>query len=237
MVAVVSDVGGGRSEVAPSLATRGRGGRRIGRWGVEIGPRTDEADGDTTGGVVKRSAGILAMGLGALGLVLSVLGGLWSVRLLTGASGFVDDLTVGVDASLERVSDRLAFAAQGEDPEVIQQRLGAVQDGFAAAALAADGIDAHPLVSLLPVDVEGLEIAAASVFVDDAREDAAGVLADTASSLAAAERRLDDFASSLRTWTRIAALLLVLMAVWSAWAQYHLVGWGWRAWRTNPPET
>lgn len=199
-------------------------------------PASDEADGDTTGGVVKRSAGILAMGLGVLGMVLSVLGGLWSVRLLTGASGFVDDLTVGVDASLERVSDRLGFAAQSDDPELIQQRLGAVQDGFAAAALAARSIDAHPLVSLLPVDVEGLEIAASSVLVDDARDDPEGVLTDTATNLAAAGERLDEFASSLRTWTRIAALLLVLMAAWSVWAQYHLVGWGWRAWRTNPPE-
>lgn len=176
------------------------------------------------------------MGLGVVGMVLSVLGGLWAVRLLTGAPGFVDDLTVGVEASLERASDRLAFSARGDDPEMIQQRLGAVQDGFAAAALAASGLDSHPLVSLLPVDVEGLEIAAGSVFVDDARDDPEGVLAETATNLAAAERRLDDFASSLRTWTRIAALVLVLMAAWSVWAQYHLVGWGWRAWRTNPPE-
>jgi hypothetical protein len=188
------------------------------------------------GGVVKRTLGILAMGLGVVGMVLSVLGGLWAVRLLTSPGGFTDDLTVGVEASLERARDRLAFAAQADAPEVVQQRLGAVQDGFAAAAAAAAALDSHPIVSLLPVDVEGLEVAAGSVFVDDATEDPEGVLDETATNLAAAQQELDDFDESLEVWVRIAALVLVLLALWSVWAQFHFAGWGWRAWRANPPE-
>jgi hypothetical protein len=188
------------------------------------------------GGVVKRTLGILAMGLGVVGMVLSVLGGLWAVRLLTSPGGFTDDLTVGVEASLERARDRLAFAAQADTPEVVQQRLGAVQDGFAAAAAAAAALDSHPIVSLLPVDVEGLEVAAGSVFVDDATEDPEGVLDETATNLAAAQQELDDFDESLEVWVRIAALVLVLLALWSVWAQFHFAGWGWRAWRANPPE-
>ena len=199
-------------------------------------PGNDEAAGDIQGGVVKRTAGILAMGLGVVGMVLSVLAGLWAVRLVTSPGGFADDVTVGVEASLERARDRLAFAAQAEDAEVVQQRLGAVQDGFAAAASAAAALDTHPLVSLLPVDVEGLEIAAGSVFVEDARDDPEGVLDETATNLAAAQQRLDDFVDRLRAWVLFAALLLVLVALWSVWAQYHLAGWGWRAWRANPPE-
>lgn len=185
---------------------------------------------------MKRTAGILAMALGVVGMILSVLAGLWAVRMVSSPGGFTDDLTLGVEASLERARDRLAFAAQADDPEIVQQRLGAVQDGFAAAASAAKSLELHPLVSLLPVDVEGLEIAAGSVFVDDARDDPGGVLDETATNLAAAQQRLDDFVDSLRAWVLFAALVMVLVALWSVWAQYHLAGWGWRAWRTNPPE-
>ena len=185
---------------------------------------------------MKRSLGILAMVLGVLGMILSVLGALWTVRLVTGTGDFVSDVTSGVETSLQRVEDRLTFASQADDAETVQQRLGAVRDGFASAAEAANGLESHPLVSLLPVDVEGLEIATGQVFVDDARTDPDGVLADTASGLADARERLDDFSGSLRLWTGVGGLLLLLIAVWSIWAQFHLTGWGWRAWRTNPPE-
>ena len=185
---------------------------------------------------VKRSAGILAMVLGILGMVISALLGLWMARLVTGAGEFVEDVASGVETSLQRVEDRIVFAGQGGTPESIQERLGAVRDGFASAAEAADGLNSHPLVSLLPVDVEGLQIAAGQVFVDDARDNAEEVLNEAASGLADARETLDDFAGSLRLWTRIAAVLLLLVALWSIWAQYHLTGWGWRAWRTNPPE-
>ena len=174
--------------------------------------------------------------LGVLGMVISALLGLWMARLVTGAGDFVTDVASGVETSLQRVEDRLVFASLGETPDSVQERLGAVRDGFASAAEAADGLNSHPLVSLLPVDVEGLQIAAGQVFIDDAREDAEAVLDEAASGLANARETLDDFTSSLRLWTRIAAVLLLLVALWSIWAQYHLTGWGWRAWRTNPPE-
>ena len=185
---------------------------------------------------MKRSAGILAMVLGVLGIVLSVFAGLWSARLVTGAGDFVTDVVSGVETSLQRVEDRIVFASRGETPDSVQERLGAVRDGFAGATEAANGLRSHPLVSLLPVDVEGLEIAAGQVFIDDAREDTEGVLSDASDGLASARERLADFGSSLRLWTRVAAVFLLLMALWSVWAQYHLVGWGWKAWRTNPPE-
>lgn len=176
------------------------------------------------------------MVLGILGMVISALMGLWMARLVTGAGDFVDDVASGVETSLARVEDRIVFASQGDTPESIQERLGAVRDGFAGAAEAADGLNSHPLVSLVPVDVEALEIAAGQVFIDDARENAEAVLDDAAAGLATSREALDDFSSSLRLWTRIAAVLLLLVALWSIWAQFHLAGWGWGAWRTNPPE-
>ena len=176
------------------------------------------------------------MVLGVVGMVVSALGGLWSVRLVTGAGDFTTDALSGVTTSLQRVEDRLTFATEAGDPDTTQERLGAVRDGFAGAASAANSLANNPLISILPVDTEGLAITAGQVFVDDARQGVDRALSEATIGLAAVRERIDDFSNSLRFWARIVAVLFVAMAAWNVWAQYHLTGWGWRAWRTNPPE-
>lgn len=180
--------------------------------------------------------GTTAMVLGIAGMAVSLLGGLWAVRLVTDVGGFADDVASGVGTALARVEDRLGAASQGRDSEETEARLEPVREGFLAAADAADNLASHPLISILPVDDEALQIAVGEVLVEDARDGVEEALSSAAAGLGAAEEALDDFQGRLRFWVGLAAFLLVLVAVWSAWAQYHLAGWGWRAWRANPPE-
>ena len=185
---------------------------------------------------MKRSLGIVAMTLGAIGMVLSALGGLWAARLLTGAGDFAADAVSGVTVSLQRVEDRLGVVSAAANADLVQERLVGVRDGFSSASEAASGLSSNPLISLLPVDLEGLEIATGQGFVGDAGDDIEAVFGTAAAGLGTAEEKLDDFSRSLRFWARISAVLLLAAAAWSVWAQYHLTGWGWRAWRANPPE-
>ena len=164
------------------------------------------------------------MALGAVGVLLSVLGGWWSVQLATTAGDYATEAVSGVSGALGRVADSLGSAAEAGTSEIASERLSAVDAGLGNAADSVESLSSNPLISLLPVDLEALQISVGQVRVEDAAvqagADTDAVLDEVASGVAAAAERLDEFSASLRRWVRFAALLFILMAVWSVWAQY-----------------
>lgn len=175
---------------------------------------------------IRRIVALGALALGALGVVVAVLFGVWSVRLLVGAGSFASDALQAVSSAVDRAAATLAEAPE-ERPEVLAR----VGDNLSAAREALEAVRNHPLVVWLPLDFSELEASLRGAAAAGG-ESVAAARAEIGDRVGLAADRIDDLGDDIRVWTRLAALALVLAAGWGAVGQVLLFKWGWGRART-----
>jgi hypothetical protein len=218
-----------------------------------------EAEGEAAppagAGAGSRIAGMLALVLGILGVLLSLVTAFLFLRALFTASDLTDRAMEPVVVSFDRLEDRIDQAddlidrrgiAEERVPE-LRARVDGLVDVSSAADQGFEAIDGHPLYRLLPASLselgstlEGFRSSAEAI--DDSlgsgpvvRPAVAASMADEIDGMQArvteARNVIDDASSSLRSWIRLGAFLGFLVALWVLWAQTALARRGWRGLR------
>ncbi len=218
-----------------------------------LAPTTEPAE----GGPRRRLGGLLALALGLLGVVLALVLGFLALRLLFGASGRVDDAMEPIGVAFDRLEERIDQAddlidRRGIDTdqvEVLQARVDGLVDVSTAAQQSFDSVEDHPIYGLLPADLSGLgdhlaDFGASASAIEESLGSSPTVRPAVAASMAdeidgmqsrvtGARETIDDAASSLRSWLRIAGLVGFLIALWMLWSQVVFLRRGWRGFRNR----
>ena len=209
------------------------------------------------GGPRRRLGGLLAMVLGLLGVLLALVIGFLSLQLLFGASGRVDEAMEPVGTAFDRLEERIDQAddlidRRGIDTEQVGElraRVDGLVDVSTSASQSFAAVQDHPIYGLLPADLSGLgdhldDFSASAAVIDESlgtsptvRPAAAAAMADEIDGMQGrvteARGTIDDAASSLRSWLRIAGLLGFVIALWGVWSQLVFLRRGWRGFRNR----
>lgn len=213
------------------------------------------------GTVRRRLIGFLALVLGAVGVLASVVLAFLVLRTGFGASSAVDSLLDPVAATIERVDTRIDQADDAIDrggvpsegmPELRARSEGLLDVSGSAADLFTTVSD-HPVYQWLPADLAPLtsalegfttgssrveEVVAATPDGDGLTSADAAIVADELDTLQAAVTDVGEAFNSaersLRRWIRIGALFGFLASLWLCWAQFSLARRGLRAVRGRP---
>jgi len=221
----------------------------------DLTPVEAEGGAAPTGGAGSRIAGMLALVLGILGVVLSLVTAFLFLRGLFTAGDLTDRAMEPVVVSFDRLEDRIDQAddlidrngiAEERVPE-LQARVDGLVDVSSAADQGFEAIDGHPLYRLLPASLSELGstlqgFRSSAEAIDDSlgsgpvvRPAVAASMADEIDGMQArvtdARNVIDDASSSLRSWIRLGAFLGFLVALWVLWAQIALARRGWRGLR------
>lgn len=208
-----------------------------------------------------RFAGFLALALGVVGVVASVVFAVLVVRAGFGAGSAIDSILAPVSNTLDRIDTRIDQADDDVDrdgvPVELMPTLRARSEGLLDVASSGRDlfttVEDHPIYQWLPAEMGPLG-ESLTTFSDGANniEDLvsgtaenrplsatdAGVIADEIDVLqaevAGAGEALDNAARSLKRWLRLGALFAFLASLWSGWAQYCLARRGARALRGRP---
>ena len=186
----------------------------------------------------KRIVGVVALVLGTAGSVLAIAAIAVMAWFGIKAGNTVDDIVADINDAAARLDDRLAQAEDLIDEPQRDAELRARLDGVADASrntrLSVDVVEDHPLYSLLPsrfsrladtlaeIDASAQRLTTAAT---DQVEERLTALRSTVSRL---DAEISDAGASLRRWIRVAALVLVLIGLWSLWSQVTLARDGWR---------
>ena len=198
--------------------------------------------------------GILALVLGVVGVVLATVAAVASILFVVGANRAVDNIVERITTPIDRLERRVEEASaslDSADGAELAERASNLVDQAQSAQRGLEAISEHPLYARLPVDTSGLEadlggVADRAEALDQlARQDtsaaAAGPIAreldDAAVLLDGIDGRVDKVADSLRLWIRLSGLVMVLLALWSLWAQLALAGHGISHLRRNKTTT
>lgn len=214
------------------------------------------------GGFRRRLAGILALMLGVVGMVLAVVFAFLVLRAGFGATGVVDDLIEPVDRAIDRLETRIdqtddAVDRDGMETEAVS-RLAARSEGLLDMAASANDIfsavEDHAIYRYLPADLSDLSASLASfeasaTTVNEAVSDlgdgesldgaGAGILADELDSMQTkvgdTRDAVDEAGRSLRRWIRLGSLGGFLASIWGLWSQFCLARRGIRGLRGQQP--
>ncbi len=205
-----------------------------------------------------RVAGLLALILGMVGVLVSLVFGFYALRLGISTSSTVDQAMEPIEVSFDRMETRIDetddLVAQdgidGDRIDELQARVDGLVDVANGAQQGFQAIEDHPVYSLLPADLSTLG-SSLSDFVTSAEDiderlgsasdgdelpQAAATaisdeLDDMQSWVSGARDAFDDAESSLRQWIRIGSFLGFLGSLWGLWGQVSLAKRGWRGFR------
>ncbi|MEL7155819.1 MAG: hypothetical protein AAFN30_04385 [Actinomycetota bacterium] len=225
---------------------------------AETGSTPERPGGDRRSVLGRRIAGLLALVLGAVGLLASIVVGALVLWAGVTASSTIDDLVAPLIDTVERAETRIDQADDAVDRDGIDAdrmpELRARAEGLADVGLAArqltDRISEHPVYGRLPADLAGLVTATDDVArrterinelvsgIADGRALPARTASEVTEELNTLQQgvdgvadTIDNAAGSLKRWVRLASLLGVAVAAWSGWAQLSLARRGLRGLR------
>lgn len=241
------------------------------RTGPDIGPVLEDDDGETrppgltrvrrTGQGRRRLVGALALLLGTVGSVLSVVAALSSIVVGFGAGDNVDRLMAPIEANVDRLEVRVdqtddliapSGAAAGSRAE-LEARVDGLVDLSTAASQAFATVDDHPLYGRLPVNIDELgeslaafEQEATTIETELESAGTSGLTAQNArvmaeglntmqSSFSIVEDQIEAASGSQTSWTRLGSFAGFVLSLWSLWAQTWLARHGWRSVRGLDP--
>jgi len=212
-------------------------------------------------GLRRRLTGFLALVLGVVGMLASLVVAFLILRTGFSATSTVDNLLSPVAETIGRVETRIDQAddvvnrngvASELMPELLARSEGLSDVAGSGRELFTTVTD-HPVYGLLPAQLDPLtdaldEFAASAVRVDEVVTSAAEgrdlkaadaeLVADELDGLqakvAGAGDALDDATRSLKRWIRFGAFIGLLVSLWSFWAQFVLARRGLRAVRGRP---
>lgn len=203
-------------------------------------------------GLGRRVFGLLALLLGAIGVVLSLVLIAMSVRLLFTASGTAERLMEPVASTYDRLEDRIdetddlidRDGMEGARVAELQARVDGLVDVTNAAERGFDAVDSHPVYRYLPIDLSPLgstldDFEAAAEDIDgslgssnDVRPSVAASIADEVNDMQSrvsdARPRLQEATDSLRGGLRLGGLIGFLGGLWGLWGQAVLARRGLR---------
>lgn len=241
------------------------------RTGPDIGPVLEDDDGETrppgltrvrrTGQGRRRLVGALALLLGTIGSVLSVVAALSWIVVGFGAGDNVDRLMAPIEANVDRLEVRVdqtddliapSGATAGGRAE-LEARVDGLVDLSTAASQAFATVDDHPVYGRLPVNIDelgeslaALEQEATTIETVLASAGTSGLTAQNArvmaeglntmqSSFSLVEDQIEAASASQTSWTRLGSLVGFVLSLWSLWAQTWLARHGWRGVRGLDP--
>jgi hypothetical protein len=205
-----------------------------------------------SGGPLRRLIGLLALLLGTVGVLASLVGAGFGLRVLFGAGGMAEAALAPVAEIVDRMESRIdqtddALNSRGvtsDRMEELQARAQGLADLTDSAVNSFERVDEHPIYQYFPAALDDLgdDLADYQATAETLNRNVvnaqtlssteAGVLSDEINDLQAAvtDTRVlvTETVDRLVGWIRLAGLAGFLIGLWSLWAQLVLVRRGWR---------
>ena len=175
---------------------------------------------------LRKLIGALAITLGLLGAIASIIGITLAVRAGLQAQDRVEDITSAITEPLSSAQERAAEVAANQTAIDGELRSEVISDRIETARSEISQIDEHPVYGWLPIDKDRLTDSlddSSTVTESRLTTQSAGRLGET---LGEAQESVDDFSSSLRFWIRLASIAGIAFGLWALLGQLALMGWG-----------